>query len=182
VFTARYGLIPYIPQITFSLSKVKLLILTESMEQDPVRCQQFFSQQMPPILWNEKVHYRIHNSPPLILVLSQINPVDASQFYFFATYFRITLPSVPRSSTWSAHYAVSSIPLLPPSSPPSKPKYSPQHPILEDPHSMFLSQYERPREKKSPFTLPCIGNLTDKYLGTGYIFVSNLSNFVKTQN
>ena len=50
---------------------------------------------MPHILWNPKFHYRIHNSPTPVPVLSQINPVHVSASHGFKILFNITLPSIP---------------------------------------------------------------------------------------
>ena len=59
------------------------------------------SQEISRILWSPKVHHRVHKCLPIVIILSQINPVHTPTSYFLNTHLSIILPSAPGSSEWS---------------------------------------------------------------------------------
>ena len=74
------------------------LILTYSLHvaESLLRSWPFLSQQIPRILWNSKIHHRIHKYPPPVPILSQI---DSS-------------PYTPHPTSWRSSLILSSRLLL----------------------------------------------------------------------
>jgi hypothetical protein len=91
-----------IPVVLFYIG-ITTYLLTYFMEQSPSWEANRFaaSQEIPRILWNPKVHYRFHNFPPPVPILSQLIPVHTPTSYFLKIHFNIILPSTPGTTQWS---------------------------------------------------------------------------------
>ena len=89
-------------QTVYTYIHTHTYLLTHSMEQSLSWEANRFSatQEIPHILWNPKVHHRIHKCPTTVPILSHIDLVHNPTSHFLKIHLNIILPSRTGSPKW----------------------------------------------------------------------------------
>jgi hypothetical protein len=62
-----------------------------------------YSQEIPHILQNTNVHYRIHKSLPLVLILSRVYPIHSTHPISLRSIINQPTNSMKQSPSWEAN-------------------------------------------------------------------------------
>jgi len=65
------------------------------------------SQEIPYLLWNPKVHYHVHKSPPEVPSLNQMCPVQTFPTHLYKIHSDVIFQSISMSSEWSLPFRFS---------------------------------------------------------------------------
>jgi hypothetical protein len=103
----------YSSQENLKCIRLKLLLILNVhslTELSPSRKSVNFAatQELPSILRNPKIHYHVHKSPPLVSILSQVNPINASPYCLSNVYIIFERLIVNRK-TRKAYISVSTV-------------------------------------------------------------------------
>jgi hypothetical protein len=80
----------------------RVIYLTKYMRRSPVETNSSSaSHGISRTSWDLKYHYSLHKSSLFVLIMSQIDPVQAVPSHVFNSHFHITLSSASRSSKGS---------------------------------------------------------------------------------